>query len=91
MNDNLKKWLKTTGMAVVGGGIASTLTAMFDPQKYNIVHDFGSGKLWVYFFEGAGVTFLALLVKSPLGQQVITAYEDSQKSVEQAKAELKPK
>jgi hypothetical protein len=84
MNDNLKKWLKTTLMAVVGGGVAAAVTAAFDPQKYNIAHDLGSGKLWLYFFEGAGVTFIALLMKSPLGQQVMTAYKDSQASVQQS-------
>lgn len=84
----VKKWIKTALLAVVGGGIAGAVTAAFDPQRYNIRHDLGSGKLWIYFFEGAGVTFGALLLKSPLGQQVMGAYKDSQAQTAQSRAEL---
>lgn len=84
----LKKWLKTTAMATVGGGIGAAVTAAFDPNKYNIRHDIGSGKLWIYFFEGFGVTLAALLIKSPLGQQVMGAYRDSQTQLAANKADV---
>lgn len=93
----VKKWLKTAVLAAVGGGVAAAVTAAFDPQKWSITHDLGSGKLWLYFFEGASVTFGALLLKSPLGQQVIGSYQQSQKQVaedraalDKVKADLKP-
>jgi hypothetical protein len=95
-NEAALKWLKTALLAAAGGGIAAAVTAAFDPQKYNIAHDLGSGKMWIYFFQGFAVTFGALLLKSPLGQKVMTTYKDSQAqlkesqaSIEATKAELK--
>jgi len=82
------KWAKTTGIAAVGGGIAGALTAAVDPSKYHFPHDLGSGKLFVYFFEGFGLTFGGMLLKSPLGQQVMGAYKDSQQQLQASKADL---
>lgn len=78
LSEKTIKWLKTTLIAVIGGGLAAALAAAFDPQKYNIAHDFGSGKLWDFFLEGAGMTFVALLIKSPFGQQTLGAFKDTQ-------------
>jgi hypothetical protein len=88
MNLKLKSWLKTALMAAGGGGIAGAVAAAFDPKKYDIRHDIGSGKLWIFFFQGFGLTFLALLVKSPFGQQMIGAYKDSQSQLEQSRKEI---
>lgn len=91
------RWLKTSGVAIVGGGIATTVAAMMDPTKYHFPHDLFSGKLWPYFFAGVGMTFGALLIHSPLGQKVMTTYKESQaqleadkKTIEDLKAQLKP-
>lgn len=78
MNANLVKWLKTTGIAVVGGGVAGAFAAAMDPSKYHFPHDFGSGKLWKFFLEGCAMTLMALLIKSPLGQKVMTSFQQSQ-------------
>jgi len=78
MNPKIIKWIKTTLLAAVGGGIAAAVAVLFDPAKFNIAHDIGSGKLWTFFLQGAGVTFGALLLKSPLGEKVIGAYKNAQ-------------
>ena len=97
MNPEVKKWVKTALLAAIGGGIAASVTAAFDPKKYDIAHDLGSGKLLIYFLQGFAVTFGALLLKSPLGQKAMSAYKDSQTTladseqhVAAAKAQLKP-
>jgi hypothetical protein len=94
----INPWVKTTLFATVGGGIAAAFTAALDPSKYHFPADVGSGKLWAYFFEGAIMVGAALLIKSPLGQQVMTSYKESQaqlkesqEALAQAKADLKGK
>lgn len=82
------KWFRTAAIAAVGGGIAASVAAAFDPQKYNLAHDFGSGKLWTFFFQGAGLTFGALLLKSPLGQKAMKAYRDTQEELKQNQADF---
>jgi hypothetical protein len=90
------KWLKVSLLAALGGGIAAAFTASMDPLKYSFPHDFGSGKLWKFFFMGVAVTFGALLVKSPLGQKAMSAYKETHEKMaenkpvlEEAKADLK--
>lgn len=90
------KWLKTSGLAALGGGIAAIVATAADPTKYRFPQDLGSGKMWPYFFSGVGVTFAALLIKSPLGERAMTIYRDSQdqlkasqQTITQTKAELK--
>lgn len=63
-----KKWLKTSGLAALGGGIAAVVATAADPSKYHFPRDLGTGKMWPYFFSGASMTFGALLLKSPLGK-----------------------
>lgn len=96
MSPKFWKWLKTTLIACLGGGCTAALAAAFDPQKYNWRHDIGSGKLWEFFAEGALLMFAGLLIRSPLGQQVLSAYkqsqvglEDSKSLIESTKAEIK--
>jgi hypothetical protein len=79
------KWLKTAGLAAGGGGVAGAFAAAMDPSKYVFPHDFGSGKLWKYFFMGAALTFGGLLIKSPLGQSMMSAYKQSQADLEASK------
>lgn len=88
LNPDTWKWIKTTLIAVLGGGLAAALAAAFDPQKYDIRHDIGSGKLWQFFLEGAGAMLVGLLIKSPLGQQALTSFKDSQQQLQEAKASL---
>jgi hypothetical protein len=95
--DKFLKWVKTALLAALGGGIAAAVAVLFDPAKFDIAHDIGSGKLWTFFLQGAGVTFGALLLKSPLGTQVVGAYKhaqaglaENQATVAQAKEKLKP-
>jgi hypothetical protein len=76
------KWIKTAVIAMLGGGLAGGLSALFDPSKYNFPRDLGSGKLWKYVFMGWGLTLGGLLIKSPLGKQVTQAYRDSQAQLE---------
>lgn len=78
MDEQTRKWLKTTAIAVIGGGLAAATTMALDPTRYHFPHDIGSGKLLIQFFSGAGITFLALLLKSPLGQQVMASYKETQ-------------
>ena len=43
------KWVRTSALAAIGGGIAGSVSALMDPQKYQFPRDFGSGKMWTYF------------------------------------------
>jgi hypothetical protein len=92
----INPWVKTTIIATLGGGIASMVAAAMDPTKWRFPQDLGSGKLWPFFFEGAGAMLLGLLIKSPIGQQLMTSYKESQtqladgrQAIEQTKADLK--
>lgn len=91
MNMNIPgaaKWVRTAIISCLGGGIAGAFAAAMDPTKYDLSHDIGSGKLWKFFGLGALLTLGALLLKSPLGQQVMSAYKDSRAQLEQNKADL---
>lgn len=90
------KWIKTTLVSIFGGGIAGSVAALSDPAKYRFPQDLGTGKMWPFFLSGAGMTLGAMLLKSPLGQQVVGALKDSQQqlaegkqAVEDAKADVK--
>jgi hypothetical protein len=89
MNGGFLKWLKTALIAAVGGGIAGASAAAMNPAEYKFPQDLGSGKLWVFFLMGAGTTLVALLLKSPLGQQATTAFKDSQQQLQESQAEIK--
>jgi len=75
-------------VAAVGGGIASAVAAFADPDKYSFPKDLGSGKLWPFFFQGAGLAVGALLLKSPMGQKLIGAFKSSQQQAQEDKAAL---
>jgi hypothetical protein len=83
------KWLKTALIAAAGGGITGASAAAINPAEYKFPQDFGSGRLWTFFLMGAATTFAALLLKSPLGQKVTHALEDSQQQLKQSQAEIK--
>ncbi len=83
-----KAWLKTTILAGLGGGIAAMFAAANDPTKYVFPRDFGSGKLWPFFFQGAAITIGALLIKSPLGQKMMTEIKASDKQIRDAEDKL---
>jgi hypothetical protein len=94
--EKAKHWIITTVVAMLGGGAAAGFTAAMDPSKYDIRHDFGSGKLWPFVFMGWGLTFAGILIHSPLGQKVIAItkqskaqLEQTQKDLDQAKADLR--
>jgi hypothetical protein len=94
----INPWIKTTLIAMLGGGVAGAFAAAMDPSKYHFPKDFGSGKLWEYFAEGAITVGVALVIKSPFGQSMMTAFKDSQQQlkqskedVEQTKESIKPK
>jgi hypothetical protein len=96
MDEKVLKWSKTTIIAALGGGFAAAFTAAMDPSKYRFPNDLGSGKLWPYFFQGAGLIFVGLILKSPFGQKVLADFKqarsemaESQADIAQAKAELK--
>jgi len=82
------KWLKTALMAAVGGGIAACIAALFDPAKFSLAKDLGSGKEWTFFLQGFAVTFGALLIKSPFGQEMIATYQKSQKALAESQGEM---
>jgi hypothetical protein len=77
------KWIKTSLLAAVGGGIAAMTAAAMDPTKYQFPRDFGTGKLWPYFFSGMIVTFGALSKHS------IDEYRKSQEQLEADREALK--
>jgi hypothetical protein len=85
---NAKKWTISAVVASVGGGIAGAAAAAFDPTKYKFPHDFGTGKLFPYFFTGAGLTFMGMLLHSPLGQKVMGAYKATQEQLAQSQLDL---
>lgn len=84
----INPWIKTSIIATVGGGIAGAFAAAMDPSKYRFPHDFGSGKLWEFFFEGAVTVGAATLIKSPFGQGVLAAFKDSQKQLKEGKDDI---
>ena len=73
---------------MLGGGFTAGLAAMMDPKKYDIRHDFGSGKLWRYVFLGWGLTFAGILMRSPLGKKVIEITKQNQEQLEETQKEL---
>jgi hypothetical protein len=96
MNKEYLKWIKTGVIACLGGGVTAAIAAAMDPSKYQFPHDIGSGKLWKFFFTGAGTMLIGLLVKSPLGQKAISTFKetqeqlkDTQGTIETTKTEIK--
>jgi hypothetical protein len=91
-----KGWIKALVIGGVGGGIAGAFAAAMDPAKYQFPRDFGSGKLWKFFFQGALMTVGALSLKSPWGRQVVGSFkstqaelQESQDTIAETKADLK--
>jgi hypothetical protein len=82
------KWSKTTIIAALGGGFASVFAAAMDPAKYRFPQDFGTGKMWPFFFQGAGLMFVGLILKSPLGQEVMSSFKQSQQQLKDAQADI---
>src|SRR5215467_7863148 len=89
------RWIKVSALSSIGGGIAGAVAAAQDPAKYKFPQDFGSGKLLPFFFQGAALTFGAMLLKSPLGKRVIGGVKESKEQlaedtelIEQTKKEL---
>jgi hypothetical protein len=85
------KMLSSTLLAALGGGIAGAFSAAMNPAVYSFPKDFGSGKLWKFFFMGAGLTISGMVLHSPLGQKIMAQVQQSHDAVEQAKTQLKPK
>jgi hypothetical protein len=83
------RWIKTTVLSMLGGGLVAGISAMSDPNKYRFPQDLGSGKLWRYVFAGWGLTFTALLIKSPLGQKALSNLEAGQKQLKADRKTLK--
>jgi hypothetical protein len=92
----INPWIKTVLIASLGGGIAGAFAAAMDPSKYRFPQEFGSGKLWEFFLEGALTVGAATAIKSPFGQKMLSSFKDSQQqlkdgkeTVAQTKADLK--
>jgi hypothetical protein len=93
--DAVVKWVRTAVIAGLGGGIAAIVATAADPQKYRFPQDLGTGKMWPYFLQGVALTLGAMLLKSPLGKQVMGAMRDakaqttdSQAVIDKAKSDL---
>ena len=61
------------------------VAASQDPSKYKFPQDFGSGKLWPFFFQGAILTFGAMLLKSPIGKKVMSSVKEGKENLEESK------
>lgn len=83
-----RKWLYSTLLAVLGGGIAGAFSAAMDPTKYTFPHDFGSGKLWKFFFMGGALTLAGMALHSPLGQRLMAGFKESQAQLQQSQNEI---
>ena len=81
-------WTRTAVLTALGGGIAAVVATAADPQKYRFPQDLGSGRMWPYFLTGMGLTFGGMLIRSPLGQKAMGAYQKSQAQMASDKAEL---
>jgi len=86
--DKVVTWARTAIIASVGGGFAAMFTAAMDPAKYTFPKDFGTGKLWPYFFQGAGLVFIGMVLKSPFGQHVVGAFKQSQEQMKESQADI---
>jgi hypothetical protein len=64
----VRRWFFISLFSALGGGIASSVAALADPTKYHFPHDLGTGRMWPFFLQGAGVTLAAMLLKSPAGK-----------------------
>jgi hypothetical protein len=83
-----RKWIFGAVGSALGGGIAGAGAAAFDPGKYRFPQDFGSGKLWPFFFMGFGLTLGGYILRSPWGQKVMTMFQQSQSDLEQSRKDL---
>jgi hypothetical protein len=86
--DAIVKWTKTAVIASLGGGVAAAFTAAMDPSKYRFPNDFGSGKLWPFFFQGAGLIFVGLLLKSPFGKEVMGSIQKAKEDTAESQAAI---
>ena len=84
----LRRWLFTTGATVIGGGIAGAGAAAFDPSKYRFPQDFGSGKLWPFFFMGCALTLGGSVLRSPWGVKMMSSFQASQAQLKQSQADI---
>lgn len=82
--DKLVKWLKVSGLSAIGGGVASSVGALADPTKYSFPKDLGTGRMWPFFLQGAGLTFVAMLLKSPLGVKILSSVKESQAQLQES-------
>jgi hypothetical protein len=94
----IRRWIIAAVGSALGGGITGAITAAMDPGKYRFPQDFGTGKLWPFFFTGASLVLAGMVLRSPWGQKVMGGYKEtqaqlaaSQKDLEQAKADLAAK
>jgi hypothetical protein len=84
----VKQWILSTGAIIFGGGIAGAFSAAIDRTKYQFPQDFGSGKLWKYFFMGCLLTFGGSLLRSPWGQKIMASFQASQQQLKQSREDL---
>jgi hypothetical protein len=84
--------VKETGikavLACLAGGGASGIAAAMDPSKYHFPQDFGSGKLWPFFFGGVGATALGMFLQSTFGKNLMAALKMSQANLAQNQAAI---
>lgn len=78
--EGFKNWIKVALLSAIGGGIAGATSAVIDPSRFHFPHDFGSGKLWEYFLEGALLTFGAMVLKSPIGMKMLGSFNESKRN-----------
>jgi hypothetical protein len=78
------RWGISAGISALGGGVAASVAALSDPSKYRFPQDLGSGKMWPFFLQGAGLVFVGMLLKSPMGQKVLSSVKESQGSLKES-------
>lgn len=83
--NGVKGWTKTFIIGGIGGGIAGAFAAAMNPAEYQFPHDFGSGKLWKFFFQGAFLTIGALCLKTPFGEKLVGKFKETQAGLQQKK------
>jgi hypothetical protein len=73
--ESSRAWLRTVLLGLAGGAAAGGYTILIEPGFYHFPRDFGSGKLWEFFWGGFLLTVGGILVESPLGKRLMHPFE----------------
>jgi hypothetical protein len=84
----MKPWTKTTLVAAAGGAISALMAALADPAGFSVKYKLGEGRLALMMLQGAAVAVVALFMRSPQGQEIMSSLKHSQQQAKDDAAML---